>query len=103
MELLTRKHVGGSIQGLALKPFNIKNVIGVANAYTTRVGGGPLPTEQDGDVGQTLQEFGEEIAVSAGRRRRCGCKQHFRNYRPLNNLRFELRDMLQELGLLCTS
>ncbi|KAI1768211.1 adenylosuccinate synthetase [Hypoxylon sp. FL1150] len=63
---------GGCIQGLGLSPFNIKNIIGVVKAYTTRVGGGPFPTEQHGDVGTTLQEIGGEIGVSTGRRRRCG-------------------------------
>ncbi|KAI4869664.1 adenylosuccinate synthetase [Hypoxylon rubiginosum] len=63
---------GGCIQGLALNPFNIKNIIGVVKAYTTRVGGGPFPTEQLGDIGTMLQEIGGEIGVSTGRRRRCG-------------------------------
>ncbi|ROW14610.1 hypothetical protein VPNG_03143 [Cytospora leucostoma] len=63
---------GGCIQGLSLSPFEIKNIIGVVKAYTTRVGGGPFPTEQLGDVGTTLQEVGGEIGVSTGRRRRCG-------------------------------
>jgi adenylosuccinate synthase len=65
--------LGGCMQGLALSPFAIENVIGVVKAYTTRVGGGPFPTEQDGnDIGNTLQEVGGEIGVSTGRRRRCG-------------------------------
>lgn len=38
--------VGGAITGLALNPFKIKEIIGVVKAYTTRVGGGPFPTEQ---------------------------------------------------------
>ncbi|KAI1771937.1 adenylosuccinate synthetase [Hypoxylon cercidicola] len=62
---------GGCIQGLGLSPFNIKNIIGVVKAYTTRVGGGPFPTEQHGEYGTMLQEIGREIGVSTGRRRRC--------------------------------
>jgi len=38
--------VGGVITGLAISPFNIKNIVGVVKAYTTRVGSGPFPTEQ---------------------------------------------------------
>lgn len=64
--------LGGCIQGLTLSPFTIKNIIAVVKAYTTRVGGGPFPTEQDGDIGKALQEIGGEIGVSTGRRRRCG-------------------------------
>ncbi|MCJ1331663.1 hypothetical protein MMC10_008354 [Thelotrema lepadinum] len=64
--------LGGCIQGLGLSPFEIQKVIGVVKAYTTRVGGGPFPTEQVGDIGQKLQEIGGEIGVSTGRTRRCG-------------------------------
>jgi adenylosuccinate synthase len=41
-------------------------------AYTTRVGGGPFPTEDVGEVGTKLQEIGREFGVTTGRRRRCG-------------------------------
>ncbi len=41
-------------------------------AYTTRVGGGPFPTEDLGEVGTKLQEIGREFGVTTGRRRRCG-------------------------------
>jgi adenylosuccinate synthase len=64
--------LGGCIQGLSLSPFNIKDIIAVVKAYTTRVGGGPFPTEQLGDEGKALQDIGGEIGVSTGRRRRCG-------------------------------
>ncbi|KAI3331564.1 adenylosuccinate synthetase [Xylariaceae sp. AK1471] len=64
--------IGGCIQGLALSPFNITRIIGVVKAYTTRVGGGPFPTEELGEVGTKLQDLGGEIGVSTGRRRRCG-------------------------------
>ena len=60
------------MQGLALSPFHIKSVIGVVKAYTTRVGGGPFPTEEHGDVGEKLQKIGREVGVSTGRTRRCG-------------------------------
>ncbi len=48
------------------------NVIGVVKAYTTRVGGGPFPTEQKNYFGDTLQKVGREIAATSGRIRRCG-------------------------------
>lgn len=64
--------IGGVCTGLGIPPNAIGDVIGVAKAYTTRVGGGPFPTEQLNDVGKQLQEVGAEYGVTTGRRRRCG-------------------------------
>ena len=50
----------------------ISNVLGLAKAYTTRVGSGPFPTEQDNEIGQFLGEKGKEFGVVTGRKRRCG-------------------------------
>lgn len=50
----------------------IGRVIGVAKAYTTRVGGGPFPTEQDNEIGQRIRELGREYGTTTGRPRRCG-------------------------------
>ena len=47
-------------------------VLGIAKAYTTRVGSGPFPTEQDNEIGQRLGERGHEFGTVTGRRRRCG-------------------------------
>lgn len=47
-------------------------VVGVAKAYTTRVGAGPLPTEERGAVGERLRETGREYGATTGRPRRCG-------------------------------
>jgi adenylosuccinate synthase len=47
-------------------------VLGVAKAYTTRVGEGPLPTELHGELGHRLRESGQEYGASTGRPRRCG-------------------------------
>ncbi|HYI43365.1 MAG TPA: adenylosuccinate synthase [Sphingomicrobium sp.] len=47
-------------------------VLGIAKAYTTRVGSGPFPTEQDNEVGQKLGERGHEFGTVTGRKRRCG-------------------------------
>lgn len=64
--------IGGVCTGLGIPPQSIGEVIGVAKAYTTRVGGGPFPTEQLNDIGVHLQEVGAEWGVTTGRRRRCG-------------------------------
>ncbi|PSR79088.1 Adenylosuccinate synthetase [Coniella lustricola] len=64
--------LGGIVSGLALKRRNMKEVIGVVKAYTTRVGSGPFPTEDLGEIGSKLQQIGREIGVSTGRTRRCG-------------------------------
>lgn len=65
--------LGGVFTGLAgLNPRNVKNVIGVVKAYTTRVGGGPFPTEQLNEEGERLQSIGREFGVTTGRKRRCG-------------------------------
>ena len=47
-------------------------VLGITKAYTTRVGSGPFPTEQDNEVGQTLGTRGREFGTVTGRKRRCG-------------------------------
>ncbi|MBK19546.1 MAG: adenylosuccinate synthase [Rhodospirillaceae bacterium] len=47
-------------------------VLGITKAYTTRVGSGPFPTEQDNETGQKLGERGNEFGTVTGRRRRCG-------------------------------
>ncbi|KAL2024643.1 hypothetical protein VTK56DRAFT_6844 [Thermocarpiscus australiensis] len=64
--------LGGVITGLAINPRAIKEIIGVAKAYTTRVGEGIFKTEDVGEVGQKLQQIGREWGVSTGRKRRCG-------------------------------
>ncbi|MCJ1336889.1 hypothetical protein MMC09_002167 [Bachmanniomyces sp. S44760] len=64
--------IGGVFTGLALNPMKIKEIIGVVKAYTTRVGGGPFPTEQLNETGSRLQTLGHEYGVTTGRTRRCG-------------------------------
>jgi adenylosuccinate synthase len=58
--------------GCGLGPGAIGYVLGICKAYTTRVGEGPFPTEQDNDIGQTLGERGREFGTVTGRARRCG-------------------------------
>jgi adenylosuccinate synthase len=50
----------------------INKVIGVAKAYSTRVGGGPFPTELDNEIGQRIRDLGREYGTTTGRPRRCG-------------------------------
>lgn len=64
--------IGGACTGLGLPPKAIHGVLGVAKAYTTRVGEGPLPTELTGEMGHRLRESGQEYGASTGRPRRCG-------------------------------
>ena len=47
-------------------------VLGIVKAYTTRVGGGPFPTELDDEIGRHLSVVGKEVGVNTGRQRRCG-------------------------------
>jgi adenylosuccinate synthase len=63
---------GGACVGTGLGPTMIDRVIGVAKAYTTRVGEGPFPTELDGEVGELLCARGAEFGTTTGRKRRCG-------------------------------
>ena len=64
--------VGGVCTGLGVPPQAIDGVLGVAKAYTTRVGEGPLPTELTGELGDRLRESGQEFGAVTGRPRRCG-------------------------------
>ncbi|MEL6603569.1 MAG: adenylosuccinate synthase [Cyanobacteria bacterium J06614_10] len=63
---------GGACIGSGVGPTAIDRVIGVAKAYTTRVGEGPFPTELDDEVGNMICEIGAEFGTTTGRRRRCG-------------------------------
>ncbi|NMG06151.1 adenylosuccinate synthase [Brasilonema sp. UFV-L1] len=63
---------GGACVGTGLGPTMIDRVIGVAKAYTTRVGEGPFPTEIDGEMGEVLGTRGAEFGTTTGRKRRCG-------------------------------
>jgi adenylosuccinate synthase len=63
---------GGAITGLGVPPSRIDGVIGIAKAYTTRVGAGPLPSEIGGALEQDIRDRGHEYGASTGRPRRCG-------------------------------
>ena len=63
---------GQAASGSGLGPSAIGYVLGIAKAYTTRVGSGPFPTEQDNDIGETIGARGREFGTVTGRKRRCG-------------------------------
>ncbi len=63
---------GGACIGAGVGPTCIDRVIGVAKAYTTRVGEGPFPTELHDDIGAHIGEIGAEFGTTTGRKRRCG-------------------------------
>ena len=63
---------GGACTGTGVSPTRIDGVVGISKAYTTRVGGGPFPTELLDDVGAQMRERGQEYGASTGRPRRCG-------------------------------
>jgi adenylosuccinate synthase len=63
---------GGACIGAGVGPTKIDKVIGVAKAYTSRVGDGPFPTELFDDVGAWIREQGQEYGTTTGRPRRCG-------------------------------
>jgi adenylosuccinate synthase len=62
----------GAATGVGIGPTSIDAVLGVVKAYTTRVGGGPLPTELDSEIGDRLRDLGGEYGATTGRPRRCG-------------------------------
>jgi adenylosuccinate synthase len=102
--------IGGVCTGLGVGPQAIDGVLGVAKAYTTRVGEGPLPTELAGDLGNRLRETGREFGAVTGRPRRCGwydavAVRYAVRVNGLNALALTKLDVLDGLGELkvCTS
>ena len=64
--------VGSVINGAGFGPRYLDYILGITKAYTTRVGGGPFPTELTDDVGKHLASRGNEFGAVTGRPRRCG-------------------------------
>ena len=62
----------GLYTGAGAPPQSCRNFIGIMKAYTTRVGGGPFPTEQDNQIGNYIRERGNEYGTTTRRPRRCG-------------------------------
>jgi adenylosuccinate synthase len=63
---------GGACAGAGVGPTHIDCVVGISKAYTTRVGGGPFPTEDLGPAGEHMGRLGDEFGATTGRKRRCG-------------------------------
>jgi adenylosuccinate synthase len=67
---------GGALTGLGIGPRQVDRVVGVAKSFSTRVGGGPMPTELQGEITSRLRGTGEhfwdEYGTTTGRPRRCG-------------------------------
>ncbi|WP_419420230.1 adenylosuccinate synthase [Legionella sp. D16C41] len=64
--------VGSVVNGAGFGPCYLDYILGIAKAYTTRVGGGPFPTELHDDIGKRLAQRGNEFGAVTGRPRRCG-------------------------------
>ncbi len=62
----------GLFTGSGTPPQIVQNFLGIMKAYSTRVGGGPFPTEQDNDIGNYIRERGNEYGTTTRRPRRCG-------------------------------
>ncbi|MCX8051307.1 MAG: adenylosuccinate synthase [Chlorobi bacterium] len=63
---------GGACTGLGIPPTAVARIIGLAKAYSTRVGNGPFPTELHDETGELLRRLGNEYGATTGRARRCG-------------------------------
>jgi len=63
---------GGASTGSGVGPLELDYVLGITKAYTTRVGGGPFPTELENEIGERLAKRGHEFGSTTGRARRCG-------------------------------
>lgn len=100
---------GGACTGTGVGPTRIDGIIGISKAYTTRVGGGPFPTELNDSLGEMIREQGQEFGASTGRPRRCGWFDAVvvRYSTQINNLdslvitKMDVLDVLSEIKI-CT-
>ena len=86
--------IGGIFTGLGLDYRRVGEVIGVVKAYTTRVGSGPLPTEQLNADGEKLQSVGREYGVTTGRKRVRDAILRDELDQPQSRLLFDGRDVV---------
>lgn len=100
----------GVCVGTGVGPRMISNIIGVAKAYTTRVGKGPFPTELDDEIGEKIRNVGGEFGTTTGRPRRTGwfdavIVRHSVRVNGLDGLAINKLDTLSGLGTLkiCTA
>lgn len=101
---------GGALTGTGVGPTCIDKVVGVAKAYTTRVGSGPFPTELEDDMGEELRQRGYEFGTTTGRPRRCGwldavVLKHSVRVNGITDLALTKLDVLDSLAeiKICTS
>jgi adenylosuccinate synthase len=101
---------GGVTIGAGVGPTKIDHVIGVAKAYTSRVGDGPFPTEQNNEIGDRIREIGHEYGTTTGRPRRVGwfdsvVVRHARRVSGLTGLSLNSTDVLSGLKTvkICTA
>jgi adenylosuccinate synthase len=92
----------GACVGAGIGPTMIDEVLGVVKAYVTRVGGGPFPTEIEGELGDLLRETGKEYGSTTGRPRRCGwfdgvVMRHAARVNGLTSLAITKIDVLDQL------
>jgi adenylosuccinate synthase len=69
---VTSSSTVGYASGSGVPAASVSSILGVVKAYTTRVGGGPFPTEETGEIGDTIRQRGGEYGTTTGRPRRCG-------------------------------
>jgi adenylosuccinate synthase len=94
---------GGACTGTGVGPTRMDGVIGISKAYTTRVGGGPFPTELTDVIGEQIRQRGQEYGASTGRPRRCGwfdavVARYSRLINDLGTLAITKLDVLDELN-----
>jgi adenylosuccinate synthase len=101
---------GGVCIGSGVGPTKINQVIGVAKAYTTRVGDGPFPTELQNEIGDRIREIGKEYGTTTGRPRRVGwfdsvVVRHARRVSGITGLSLNSLDVLTGLKTvkICTA
>ncbi len=99
----------GVYTGAGVPPQMVQNFLGVIKAYSTRVGGGPFPTEQDNNIGNYIRDRGNEYGTTTGRPRRCGwfdavAARYSVDLCGVNSLAITLLDVLSGLDRLniCT-
>lgn len=96
---------GGVCSGAGVPPTSLQNLIGVAKAYTTRVGEGPFPTELDNELGEKIRQTGFEFGATTGRPRRTGwldlvSLKHATMINGINNLVITKLDVLSGIPTL---
>lgn len=96
---------GGVCSGAGVPPTSLQNLIGVAKAYTTRVGEGPFPTELDNELGEKIRQIGFEFGATTGRPRRTGwldlvSLKHATMINGINNLVITKLDVLSGIPTL---